>query len=78
MVLTFQKSVNTTLKIFAERQWRSYLSDWFRELWELEMMSYEITLEFLHSDWVMDVFHRLLVWKRSSGLNMNHVTNGGG
>lgn len=77
LVLIFQKSVNTTLKIFAKRQWLSCLSDWFRELWKLEMMSYEITLQFLHNDWAMDVFDRVLVWERSSVLNVAHVADEG-
>lgn len=76
--IDFSEVCQYNLKILAERQWWSCLSDWFRELWELKMMSYEITLEFLHSDWAMDVFDRLLVWKRSSGLNVNHVADGGG
>lgn len=77
LVMIFQKSVNTTLKISAKRQWLSCLSDWFRELWKLEMMSYEITLQFLHNGWAMDVFDRVLVWERSSALNVAHVVDGG-
>lgn len=72
------KSVNTTLKMFAKRRWWSCLSDWLRELWELEMMSYEVTLEFLHSGWAIDVFDRLLVWECFSALNVARVSDGGG
>lgn len=77
LVLIFQKSVNTTLKVFAKRQWLSCLSDWFRELWKLKMMSYEIILQFLHNGWAMDVFDRVLVWERSSAFNVAHVADGG-
>lgn len=77
LVLIFQKSVNTTLKVFAKRQWLSCLSDWFRELWKLEMMRYEIILQFLHNGWATDIFDRVLVWERSSALNVAHVADGG-
>lgn len=77
LVLIFQKSVNTILKVFAKRQWLSCLSDWFRELWKLEMMSYEIILQFLHNGWATDVFDRVLVWERSSALNVAHVADEG-
>lgn len=41
------------------------------------MMSYEIPLQFLHNGLAVDVFDRVLVWVRSSALNVAHVADGG-